>query len=99
MKGAIAAFFAATTRFKANHGGKPPGSISLLITGDEEAYAINGTVKVLDWLKARGETLDACVVGEPTNPARRGERKKIGRRGSRVEIGRAAWRERVRQHV
>jgi succinyl-diaminopimelate desuccinylase len=88
MKGAIAAFVAATARFKAKHqdkpGGKLPGSISLLITGDEEAYAINGTVKVLDWLKARGEKLDACVVGEPTNPTRLGEMMKIGRRGSLI---------------
>ena len=84
MKGAIAAFVAAAARFKAKHGGKLPGSISLLITGDEEAYAINGTVKVLDWLKARGEALDACIVGEPTNPARLGDMMKIGRRGSLV---------------
>jgi succinyl-diaminopimelate desuccinylase len=84
MKGAIAAFVAAATRFKAQHGGKIPGSISLLITGDEEAYAINGTVKVLDWLKARGEKLDACIVGEPTNPTKLGEMMKVGRRGSLV---------------
>lgn len=84
MKGAIAAFVAAVARFKAKRGGKLPGSISLLITGDEEAYAINGTVKVLDWLKARGEMLDACVVGEPTNPTKLGEMMKIGRRGSLV---------------
>lgn len=84
MKGAIAAFVAAAARFKAKQGGILPGSISLLITGDEEAYAINGTVKVLDWLKARGETLDACVVGEPTNPTKLGEMMKIGRRGSLV---------------
>jgi succinyl-diaminopimelate desuccinylase len=84
MKGAIAAFVAATARFKAKHQDKLPGSISLLITGDEEAYAINGTVKVLDWLKARGEKLDACVVGEPTNPTKLGEMMKIGRRGSLI---------------
>jgi len=84
MKGAIAAFVAAVTRFKARQGGTPPGSISLLITGDEEGFAINGTVKVLDWLKQRGETLDACVVGEPTNPTKLGEMMKIGRRGSLV---------------
>lgn len=84
MKGAIAAFVAAAMRFKDKHGGKIPGSISLLITGDEEAYAINGTVKVLDWLKARGEKLDACIVGEPTNPTRLGEMMKVGRRGSLV---------------
>ncbi len=84
MKGAIAAFVAAVARFKAKRGGKLPGSVSLLITGDEEAVAINGTVKVLGWLKERGETLDVCLVGEPTNPTRLGEMMKIGRRGSLV---------------
>ncbi|WP_448202701.1 succinyl-diaminopimelate desuccinylase [Azospirillum sp. sgz302134] len=81
MKGAIAAFVAATARHLQQHGA-PKGSISLLITGDEEGVAINGTKKVLDWLKARGETLDACVVGEPTNPKALGDMIKIGRRGS-----------------
>ncbi|MFM9889057.1 MAG: succinyl-diaminopimelate desuccinylase [Rickettsiales bacterium] len=57
-------------------------SISLLITQDEEGSAINGTRKMLDWLAARGERLDACVVGEPTNPDRLGEMMKVGRRGS-----------------
>ena len=66
----------------AAHGGQLPGSISLLITGDEEGPSINGTVKVLDWLEARGETLDACVVGEPSNPDALGDEIKIGRRGS-----------------
>jgi succinyl-diaminopimelate desuccinylase len=64
MKSAIAAFVAATARMIAN--GRPKGSISFLITGDEEGVAINGTVKVLDWMKANGEPLDHCVVGEPT---------------------------------
>jgi len=82
MKGAIAAFVAAAGGFLGQRGGKLNGSISLLITGDEEGPSINGTVKVLDWLKQRGETLDACVVGEPTNPLRLGEMVKIGRRGS-----------------
>jgi succinyl-diaminopimelate desuccinylase len=77
MKGAIAAFVAAVARR-----GEAPGSLSLLITGDEEGPAVDGTVKVLDWLAARGEGLDACIVGEPTNPARLGEMLKIGRRGS-----------------
>ncbi len=77
MKSAIAAFVAAVARF-----GTPPGSISLLITGDEEGVAINGTKKMLDWLAARGETIDACVVGEPTNPRILGDMIKIGRRGS-----------------
>ena len=80
MKGAIAAFVAATARFLAEH--RPAGSISLLITGDEEGPALNGTRKLLGWLKEQGTTLDACVVGEPTNPARLGEMIKIGRRGS-----------------
>ena len=80
MKGAIAAFIAAAARFLAER--RPAGSISLLITGDEEGPAINGTRKLLGWLQQRGETLDACVVGEPTNPQRLGEMIKIGRRGS-----------------
>ena len=80
MKGAIAAFVAAVARF--GTAGTGPGSISLLITGDEEGPAVNGTRKVLDWLTARGETLDACLVGEPTNPDEVGEMVKIGRRGS-----------------
>ncbi len=80
MKGAIAAFVAAVARFLAAH--RPAGSISLLITGDEEGPAVNGTRKLLGWLKEQGERLDACVVGEPTNPTRLGEMIKIGRRGS-----------------
>ncbi|MBM3510698.1 MAG: succinyl-diaminopimelate desuccinylase [Alphaproteobacteria bacterium] len=82
MKGAIAAFIAALRRFLDRHGGRPPGSISLLITGDEEGVAVNGTKKVLEWLKARGETIDHCLVGEPTNPDTVGDMIKIGRRGS-----------------
>ena len=81
MKSAIAAFVAAVARFL-DKNKKPSGSISLLITGDEEGEAINGTRKVLDWLVERGERLDACVVGEPTNPTKLGEMIKIGRRGS-----------------
>ena len=81
MKGAVAAFVAAVAR-ELEAGRTPAGSVSLLITGDEEGVAVNGTRKVLDWLKARGERLDACVVGEPTNPARLGDMIKIGRRGS-----------------
>ena len=80
MKGAIAAFVAAAARFGA--AGAGAGSLSLLITGDEEGPAVNGTRKVLDWLAERGETLDACLVGEPTNPEELGEMVKIGRRGS-----------------
>ncbi|MFQ5955117.1 MAG: succinyl-diaminopimelate desuccinylase, partial [Kiloniellales bacterium] len=82
MKGAIACFVAATAGFLAERGSGFGGSISLLITGDEEAEAVNGTVKVLDWLARRGERLDACLIGEPTNPARLGDLIKIGRRGS-----------------
>jgi succinyl-diaminopimelate desuccinylase len=82
MKGAIAAFIAAAERFLAGRGDDFTGSISLLITGDEEAAAINGTRKVLDWLHQRGEVLDACVVGEPTSAASLGDMIKIGRRGS-----------------
>jgi succinyl-diaminopimelate desuccinylase len=80
MKGAIACFVAAVARFLAERA--PEGSISLLITGDEEGPAINGTRKLLDWLKEQGETIDACIVGEPTNPTQIGEMIKIGRRGS-----------------
>lgn len=80
MKGAIAAFVVAVEQFLNTHERK--GSLSLLITGDEEGPSINGTRKVLDWLKDRGETLDYCVVGEPTNPHEMGDMIKIGRRGS-----------------
>ncbi len=82
MKGAIACFVAAAARHLARSGGRPAGSISLLITGDEEGPAVNGTVRVVEWLQARGETLDACLVGEPTNPERLGDMVKIGRRGT-----------------
>jgi len=82
MKSAIACFVEAVSRFLARRGKDFGGSISLLITGDEEGPSINGTRKVLDWMAARGETLDACIVGEPTNPTRLGEMVKIGRRGS-----------------
>ena len=82
MKGAIACFIAALAGFLARRNGAPEGSISLLITGDEEDVAINGTRKVLDWLAARGERLDACLVGEPTSNAHLADMVKIGRRGS-----------------
>lgn len=84
MKTAVAAFIAAAQRFLAEQGDSFGGSISLLITGDEEGPAINGTKKVLEWLAERGEKLDACVVGEPTNPNELGDMIKIGRRGSLV---------------
>lgn len=79
MKSAIAAFVAAVSRSNAK--GRA-GSISLLITGDEEGIAVNGTVKVLGWLKQNGESLNHCVVGEPSSVARAGDTLKIGRRGS-----------------
>ncbi|MGZ5987624.1 MAG: succinyl-diaminopimelate desuccinylase [Rhizomicrobium sp.] len=80
MKSAIACFISAAARYFAS--GKPYGSISLLITGDEEGEAINGTPKMLRWLTEQGERLDHCVVGEPTSTARAGDTIKIGRRGS-----------------
>ncbi len=82
MKGCVAAFVAATLRHIEKHGRLSRGSISFLITGDEEGPSINGTAKVLDWLKARDEVLDACLVGEPSNPKALGDEIKIGRRGS-----------------
>lgn len=81
MKGAIAAFVAATLSVIAERGA-PKGAISFLITGDEEGPSINGTVKLLDWAKARGEVFDHCIVGEPTNVSALGDTIKIGRRGS-----------------
>jgi len=82
MKGAIAAFTDAAQRFIARRGRDFGGSISLLITGDEEGPAVNGTTKMLKRLADRGETIDACVVGEPTSSRRFGDMMKIGRRGS-----------------
>ena len=82
MKGCVAAFVAASLRYVSKNGGLPRGSISFLITGDEEGPSINGTTKMLDWLKARDEVLDACLVAEPSNPTALGDQIKIGRRGS-----------------
>ncbi|MCQ8783454.1 succinyl-diaminopimelate desuccinylase [Mangrovibrevibacter kandeliae] len=81
MKGGIACFVAAVARI-VDADGDLPGQVSLLITGDEEGPAVNGTVKLLDWARARGERFDACVVGEPTNPDAMGDMIKVGRRGS-----------------
>jgi succinyl-diaminopimelate desuccinylase len=81
MKGGIACFVAALARHVEAHGA-PRGPVSLLITGDEEGPAINGTVKLLEWAAARGERWDAAIVGEPTNPDALGDMIKIGRRGS-----------------
>ncbi len=82
MKCAIACFTAAASRFIKRHGEDFGGSISFLITGDEEGPAVNGTVKVLGWMGEQGETMDACLVGEPTNVKDLGDTIKIGRRGS-----------------
>jgi succinyl-diaminopimelate desuccinylase len=83
MKGGIACFVAAALDFVAAHGGTPGrGSISFLITGDEEGPGVNGTDKVLDWMAAQGEAADACLVGEPTSSEAVGDEIKIGRRGS-----------------
>jgi succinyl-diaminopimelate desuccinylase len=82
MKGGIACFVAAALDYLAACNGKPKGSISLLITGDEEGVAINGTVKLLQWAAARGETFDHCILGEPSNVAVLGDTIKAGRRGS-----------------
>ncbi|MBA9069843.1 succinyl-diaminopimelate desuccinylase [Methylobacterium sp. RAS18] len=82
MKGGIACMLAATLAFLDRHGPDFGGSIAFLVTGDEEGPAVNGTVKLLDWAKARGECFDHCLLGEPTNPDTLGEMIKIGRRGS-----------------
>ena len=82
MKGCIAAFVAAALKYIHHYGGLPRGSLSFLITGDEEGPSINGTAKMLDWLKARDEVVDACLVGEPSNPHALGDEIRIGRRGS-----------------
>lgn len=82
MKSAVAAFVAAADRFLVRRGRALEGSISLLVTGDEEGPAVNGTAKVLDWMGENGERIDACLVGEPTNPEALGEMIKVGRRGS-----------------
>jgi succinyl-diaminopimelate desuccinylase len=87
MKSSIACFVSAVNKFLKK--GKFNGSISFLITGDEEGLAINGTKKVVDYLKKRNEKIDFCIVGEPTNPNKLGEMIKIGRRGSltgKIEI-------------
>ncbi|MFT4158370.1 succinyl-diaminopimelate desuccinylase [Shinella sp.] len=81
MKGGIACFVAAVARH-IERNGPPKGSVSFLITGDEEGPAVNGTVKLLQWAAERGERWDACLVGEPTNPDQLGDMIKIGRRGS-----------------
>ena len=81
MKASIACFVAAVSRFK-NQNKNFKGSISLLITGDEEGIAVNGTKRVVKYLKRKREKINFCIVGEPTNPNKLGEMIKIGRRGS-----------------
>jgi succinyl-diaminopimelate desuccinylase len=82
MKGGIACFVAAALDYLAANGGKPKGSISLLITGDEESVAVNGTIKLLKWAAERGESFDHCILGEPSNVDVVGDTIKAGRRGS-----------------
>jgi succinyl-diaminopimelate desuccinylase len=83
MKGGIACFVAAALDHLAANSGKPKrGSISLLITGDEESVAVNGTVKLLQWAAERGEKFDHCLLGEPSNVEKLGDTIKAGRRGS-----------------
>jgi succinyl-diaminopimelate desuccinylase len=86
MKGGIACSVAAVLQYLADHGGKPrpdgTGSISFLITGDEEDVSVNGTVKLLPWVAARGDKFDHCVLGEPSNVEVLGDCIKVGRRGS-----------------
>ncbi len=80
MKGSVAAFTAAVAEYLKNN--TPTGSISLLITGDEEGPALNGTIKVLEWMKENDHIPDVALIGEPTNPNHLGQEIKIGRRGS-----------------
>jgi len=86
MKGGIACSVAAVLQYLDDHGGTPRkdngGSISFLITGDEEAISVNGTIKLLQWVAARGEKFDHCVLGEPSNVEVLGDCIKVGRRGS-----------------
>ncbi|QDL99351.1 succinyl-diaminopimelate desuccinylase [Rhodopseudomonas palustris] len=86
MKGGIACAVAATLDYLAANEGKPKGSISFLITGDEEDVAVNGTVKLLQWAAERGEQFDHCIVGEPSNVEAIGDTIKIGRRGSQSGV-------------
>jgi succinyl-diaminopimelate desuccinylase len=105
MKSSLAAFVVAVERFVASHPDHP-GSIAFLLTSDEEGDAIDGTVRVVEALKARGETLDCCIVGEPTSANRLGDTLKNGRRGSlsgrlivRGVQGHVAYPEKVRNPI
>lgn len=82
MKGGVASFAAAALEYVRENGSGFGGTISFLITGDEEGPAVNGTAKLLEWAKAEGHVFDGCIVGEPTNPDRLGDAIKVGRRGS-----------------
>src|SRR6202041_1197774 len=82
MKGGIACSVAAVLQYLADHGGKPKGSISFLITGDEEDVAVNGTIKLLQWVAARGGKFGHWGLGEPSNVEELGDCIKVGRRGS-----------------
>ncbi len=82
MKGGIACSVAAVLQYLKDNGGKPKGSISFLITGDEEDISVNGTIKLLQWVAARGEKFNHCVLGEPSNVEVLGDTIKVGRRGS-----------------
>jgi succinyl-diaminopimelate desuccinylase len=103
MKSGVAAFVAAASEFIAqNPDGSPDGSIVLIITGDEEGDAIDGTVAILDWMRENGEAADFCLVGEPTSVLELGDTAKIGRRGSmngiltvRGQQGHSAYPERA----
>jgi succinyl-diaminopimelate desuccinylase len=106
MKGGLACFLAAALGHLAANGGLQRGSLSFLITGDEESVAINGTPKLLAWLKARGETVAACLVGEPASSETVGDQIKIGRRGyvnARVVVhgkqGHSAYGERAENPI
>jgi succinyl-diaminopimelate desuccinylase len=82
MKGGIACGVAAVLDYLRDTGGRPKGSISFLVTGDEEDISVNGTIKLLQWAAVRGETFDHCVLGEPSNVETLGDCIKVGRRGS-----------------
>src|SRR4029078_7739478 len=82
MKGGIACSVAAVVQYLKDNGGKPKGSISFLITGDEEDISVNGTIKLLQWVAARGEKFDHCGLGEPSHVEVLGASIKVARRGS-----------------
>src|SRR6185312_2394780 len=82
MKGGIACAIASVLDHLGEHGGMPKGSISFLITGDEEGIAVNGTPKLLKWVAERGEKFDHCILAEPSNQEELGDTIKVGRRGS-----------------